>query len=269
MKSLGLPRNYEIAIEASIEAASAIMQIYSTAFSTQHKEDGSPVTAADLASSKVILQHLAQTGIPVIGEESKILPYETRKNWSRNWCVDPLDGTKEFIKKNDEFCICIALIELGRPIFGLICSPVDEKIIFGGKDVGVHLWHYSQKKENLTKIEPPQFAPTELHWIGSRSHKVNYKELFEKLQTKYPVIVQHSKGSALKFFDLALNKVQFYPRFAPTMEWDIAAGQAILEALGGEVIDVDTKKSLNYNKESLFNPHFIGKTLTFILAESV
>ncbi|MFN5440914.1 MAG: 3'(2'),5'-bisphosphate nucleotidase CysQ, partial [Flavobacteriia bacterium] len=130
---------YLIAIDAAIAASKAIMEIYQQEFSFQDKSDGSPVTKADLASSQLIEQMLSPLGIPITGEESEKLPFEVRQHWTQCWCIDPLDGTKEFIKRNDEFAVNIALIENGLPIFGLIASPVQEKILMGSKDTGVFI----------------------------------------------------------------------------------------------------------------------------------
>lgn len=265
---LDLP--FEIALQAAVEASAAIVEIYNQPFDIHTKSDGSPVTQADLASSQILVSHLEQTLIPIVCEETQILGYSERKKWTKSWCVDPLDGTKEFIKKNGEFCICIALIEEQKPTFGLICSPLEKQILFGGSDSGVYLWDFGRDPAMLApkKIEPKTRVIDKLYWIGSRSHLADYKLVFNQLTQTFQDVVRLSKGSALKFFDLALQKAEFYPRFAPTMEWDIAAGQAIMEALGGQVIDYSTKQPLRYNKESLYNPHFLAKTRNFIQQES-
>ena len=258
-----IPQSYHTAIEASIEASKVLMEYYKGEINIQFKKDGSPVTLADIASSKVILKTLATTNIPIVGEESHKEDYQTRKNWDLNWCVDPLDGTKEFIKQNDEFGICIALIQNNNPIFGVIASPTEQKVIFGGKDLGVYISTFSSfsVKESWCKVEAASKVNTPLVVIGSRSFSNNeYEKLVDELHKKYEGVSYFQKGSALKFFDLALNKADIYPRFAPTMEWDIAAGHAILNELGGEVLNVETGLPLVYNKENLVNPFFIAKT---------
>jgi len=254
-----------LAIQAAIEGSAAIMNIYQKDFERKQKQDGTPVTEADLASSQRIESILAPLKIPITSEESPKAHFDERKKWKKSWCIDPLDGTKEFIKRNDEFAINIALIEDGRPTFGLIASPVNEEIIIGSKEVGVYLFKFDDayKNENWKKIDAPICANNPLVMACSRSHHSGQVlEIIHRLQQNMPPIKFIKKGSALKFFDLAQGKADIYPRFAPTMEWDIAAGQAILEALGGEVIHAKTRKPLRYNKANLVNPYFIATTLT-------
>jgi hypothetical protein len=136
-----LPKAYQVAIEAAIAASKAIMEIYRQDFSFLDKSDGSPVTKADLASSRIIEKYLSPLGIPITGEESDKAPFEIRQSWIQSWCIDPLDGTKEFIKRNDEFAVNIALINNKQAIFGLIASPVKEEILIGGKDIGLEIGH--------------------------------------------------------------------------------------------------------------------------------
>lgn len=254
---------YTIAIQAGIDASFVLMDYYSNGFSYEDKADGSPVTEADKASSDLIHSRLKETGIPIIGEEIINLPYEERKHWAENWCVDPLDGTKEFIKKNGEFAINIAYIENQQPIFGIIVAPVRKEIIVGGKSEGVYILNYDDtgKITSSTKIEERDEFNSPLVLLASRSYNTPDTDTYVAfLEKDFGTIDYKQRGSALKFFDLALNTADIYPRFAPTMEWDIAAGQAIIEALGGEVLDFVTKVSLTYNKEDLYNPHFIAKT---------
>lgn len=247
------------------------MEIYAAGFDTDLKADGSPVTEADLASSVIIHRILAPTEIPILGEEVLHQSYEIRKNWTQNWCVDPLDGTKEYIKRNGEFVVNIALIENEAPIFGLIASPVQEKIIFGGKETGVFWSHFEEinRPSAWRKIEKTEQINQPLTFVGSRSHASGIgRDFLDSIESKHGKIDFIQKGSALKFFDLAFGKADFYPRFAPTMEWDIAAGQAILEALDGNVLDAKDLTPLKYNKESLFNPHFIAKTNALLRFEN-
>src|SRR5690554_4499975 len=252
---------YRPAIEAAIEASEAIMKIYAGSFEASHKEDGSPVTIADLQSSDIIERHLKETNIPIIGEELEESEYSERCQWTKVWCVDPLDGTKEFIKKNGEFVINIGLVENNIPTFGLIASPIRREIIIGGKQWGAFQMSYDNalKPEKWRKIKPLPKPKTPIKMISSRSHySGDFLKLVEQIQGRYGEIEAKVMGSALKFFELVNGGFDFYPRLAPTMEWDIAAGQAIYEAVGGQVLNVETGKPLVYNKQSLKNPYFIA-----------
>ncbi len=255
------------ALEASIEASKIIMKFYDKGFQTEIKEDGSPVTEADLAASKIISSILEKTEIPILGEETIHQDFKERKNWHLNWCVDPLDGTKEYVKRNGQFAVNIALIENHKSIFGVIASPTEQIVLFGGKDFGVYIsdFEFINNKEKWIQLLPQKKENNPLVMTISNSKNSGASlEFIEQLKLKYPQISFLNKGSALKFFDLAQGKADIYPRFAPTMEWDIAAGQAILEALGGMVRKVENGESLTYNKESLFNPHFIACTKPLI-----
>ena len=251
-----IKEKYLTAIHAAIVASKEIMRIYIDVINLEYKEDGSPLTNADLASSKIIHDHLEPLGFPITSEETINTKYQERKEWASFWCVDPLDGTKEFVKKNGEFAVNIAFIEGSYPVFGLIASPVYEEILFGGKEIGVYSCSYGDISEaSKWKLIPGGDSINHpLIVIGSRSHPSELgKKFFEDIMliTKDPEYL--SKGSSLKFFDLANGTADVYPRFAPTMEWDIAAGQAILEALGGSVVHAETGEALRYNKENLLN----------------
>lgn len=257
------PVAYRFAISAAIAASEAIMAIYQQNFESQDKADGSPVTAADLAASACIEEILAPLGIPLTGEESDKAPYNERKHWQQCWCIDPLDGTKEFIKRNGEFAVNIALIENGKPIFGLIASPVQEEILLGSKETGVFIFGFNDAdyRENWKQIFSTERLNQPVVMACSRSHHSGpVLQIIHQLQTNDQNIAFIKKGSALKFFDLAKGAADIYPRFAPTMEWDIAAGQAVLEALGGEVVHAETGEPLRYNKANLVNPYFIART---------
>lgn len=259
---INLDNQYYIALAAAKEASKTIMQFYNSAFEKFIKEDGSPVTQADLASSKVIFEHLDKTNIPIVGEELEKAPYQERKKWTLCWCVDPLDGTKEFIKKNGEFVVNIALIENNVPVFGVIASPISQKIIFGGSAINgayetsfdtIHDPAAWVKLNTLKEVNVP------ITIISSRSHYVgNLLALARILEKTFGPFEGKRMGSALKFFDLCKNQVDVYPRLAPTMEWDIAAGQAIYKTIGGIIVDIKTGKELTYNKPNLLNPHFIA-----------
>jgi 3'(2'), 5'-bisphosphate nucleotidase len=263
------PINYKTALAAAVDASRAILEIYHKGFETKFKSDGSPVTEADLSSSKIISSHLYKTDIPIIGEERVNLEFEERKNWKQNWCVDPLDGTKEFVKRNGEFAVNIALIEDHKPIFGLIAEPCKGRIIAGGKGLGVYIWEYETDPdmELIVKISNTKTIEDEVVWIGSRSHPsadVNWEKI---LEINFSKVAKIAKGSAIKFFELTQENANIYPRFAPTMEWDIAAGQAIIEELGGTVVNAETLEPLTYNKKSLFNPNFVAKTKAYLIRE--
>lgn len=245
----------------AIEASKAIMRIYASDFHVEHKSDESPVTIADKTSSKILLEHLSKTGHPIISEEESIPTFEERKDAPYIWIIDPLDGTKEFIKKNGEFCICIALVHNHKSIFGLLASPTQETIIMGGPGFGAY--HYSFDTEDIWDISNKlaSVAPNPTITIAhSRSHfSDKTKAIIAKIDSEHGSPDYLKKGSALKFMDLALGKADIYPRMAPTMEWDIAAGQAIYEAVGGEVLDFTNFEPLQYNKADLYNPFFIAK----------
>ena len=257
-----LPPHITKAIHATMEASQAIMDIYAAEIKPSFKSDGSPVTAADMASSKVLMKYLGETGIPIISEEVEKAGYKTRKNWKAVWIVDPLDGTKEFIRRNGEFVICIALIEEGNPIFGIITHPLTQQILFGGPDFGAYKVPFSEINEpqNWKAIESTSLNNPIILSSSRTPYKSNEIKVIEALEKQFDTITYSKKGSALKFYDLALGKSDIYPRFAPTMEWDIAAGQAIITALGGMVVDPETLEPLQYNKESLYNSHFIVYT---------
>lgn len=251
---------YRLVLDSMKDASDAILEVYGEDFSSEIKSDGSPVTKADLASSKILHDSLSKINFPFLGEEVKKAPYEERKDWEYYWCVDPLDGTKEFIKKNDEFAICVALIHEHRAVFGAICSPVTKDVIFGGENFGV----FTTKLDGIYTIKEvqPQSTIKEggVTLAISRSHNTDDSAnvFIQELKDEYGQVEFFSKGSALKFFDLAVGKADLYARFGPTMEWDIAAGHCILRELGGEILSVDENRPLTYNKESLYNPPFIA-----------
>jgi 3'(2'), 5'-bisphosphate nucleotidase len=262
-----LPDIYFTAIKAIIAASEVVMKVYQTDFTAIQKEDGSPVTEADFASSQIIYNYLSTTNIPITEEEKEIADYAIRSTWTESWCVDPLDGTRMFIKRNDEFSINIAHIVGNKSEFGVIGSPTSQQLILGGPKYGVYFVNFNdindfsawQKVDQIDEVNNP------LTVICSRSHihgtGFKYMQILEKV---FGEMTYLRKGSALKFFDLANGNADIYTRFAPTMEWDIAAGHAILEALGGQIVEVETNKPLIYNKESLFNPYFIAKSKAFI-----
>lgn len=257
-----IPEKYLIAIEASIEASKAILDVYNSEMGIQIKDDGSPVTIADLRASKIIFDHLSKTNIPIMGEELVKADYATRSNWNENWCVDPLDGTKMFILRNDEFAVNIGHVVNGKPVFGLIADPVQSKIIIGGDEIGVHTFQFDQwnRPEEWNLIKSKNTPNNPIVVACSRDFLPQHDVIINEIIERHGPVNYIKKGSALKFFDLAEGKADLYLRFGPTMEWDIAAGQAIIEALGGRVLELHTVNSLKYNKFSLYNPPFIVKT---------
>lgn len=252
---------YSTPLHAVIDSSKVIMEVYQRKFKQIRKEDGSPVTEADLKSSAVIHEYLEKTGIPITGEELEKVDFKERASWTKVWCVDPLDGTKEFIRKNGEFVVNIALIENGKPVFGVIASPINQKIITGNKENGAFEFSFEDVDDMSKWRKIPNLKPvqTPVNVISSRSHfSGNILRLVKDIQRKYGPIETAKMGSALKFFELVNERANVYPRFAPTMEWDIAAGQAIYEAIGGKIIDIQTGKPLVYNKMNLKNPHFVA-----------
>lgn len=266
-----LETKYKIAIQAAVEASETIMGVYQNDFDTIIKDDGSPLTKADLASTKIIHKHLEPLKIPITGEETDKMPFSERKTWKECWCIDPLDGTKEFINRNGEFAVNIALLRDGKPVFGLIASPVQKIIFFGGAEMGVYKMSYDDidSPQNWKHITEPTQVNSPMVMTCSRSHHSGpVLSFINELKQISPTIEFAKKGSSLKFFDLASGAADAYPRFAPTMEWDIAAGQAILEALGGSVVHAETGLPLYYNKENLTNPYFIAKTKPLLALSS-
>ena len=250
----------------SILAGQRIIDIYELDdFGITFKEDNSPLTFADKASNDEIMRVLNNFDIPIISEENKQIEYSQRKDWKRFWLVDPLDGTKEFIKKNGQFTVNIALIENELPVFGVIYIPVQKKMYFGLKGIGSFLISdidsifktYEQLLSKAQKI--PNIAKSDLYTVlASKSHfKEETKEFIEELRNKHADLQIINIGSSLKFCTIAEGKADIYPRFGPTMEWDIAAGHAIVKFAGGRVINYHTGEEMRYNKKSLLNPFFI------------
>jgi 3'(2'), 5'-bisphosphate nucleotidase len=254
-----------IAIIASVKAGEAIMKVYSNKIDVVYKEDESPLTLADKNANKIINKYLVKSKIPIISEENKILSYEERKNWKQCWIVDPLDGTKEFIKRNGEFTVNIALIKNNKPIIGVIYVPVSKTLYFTSDNssksykalLKTNTIIIDEIFNNAVEIFPTQKNNNILRIVGSRSHlNDTTKNYISKIEKKNKIKIV-SKGSSLKFCLVAEGGAEIYPRFAPTMEWDTAAGQAICQAVGVKVIDVTTNEPLKYNKQNLLNPHFL------------
>ncbi len=253
-----------VAIQASIEAGQAILEIYKTDFDVAYKEDQSPLTMADKQAHAIIEGYIQKTGIPILSEEGRSIPYAERKRWKQLWIVDPLDGTKEFVNRNDEFTVNIALIENGKPKLGVIYAPVLDILYFGSSDGAFRLLKASQtvttNHENAKKL-PIENDSSFYTILASRSHQnQETQDFIIELEQDNPNTQIVSKGSSLKLCMIAEGTADIYPRFAPTMEWDIAAGHAIVNASGGKVsLESDYEKELRYNKEDLLNPWFVAR----------
>jgi len=255
------------AITAALEAGKAILEIYhSGEFDIEIKGDNSPLTRADTASHNVLMSFLSKTEIPVLSEEGRDISYQERKDWSQLWIVDPIDGTKEFIKRNGEFTVNIALIKDQCPLIGVIFVPVTGVLYFSSKEIGafkisVDLDDYNVEAL-LTKADklPLQREDKTFTIVASRSHMSPETESYvQEMREKHGAVNLISKGSSLKLCMVAEGIANCYPRFAPTMEWDTAAGQAICEHAGFEVLDWGTKKKMLYNREELLNHWFLVK----------
>ncbi|ALO40709.1 3'(2'),5'-bisphosphate nucleotidase CysQ [Pseudoalteromonas phenolica] len=244
-------------LQLSVEAGDAIMGIYAKDFNVEYKEDESPVTDADLAAHKVIAAGLQQLtpDIPVLSEESAGIDWTTRQTWNQYWLVDPIDGTKEFIKKNGEFTVNIALIKAGKPILGVVHAPALNVSYLAAEAVGA----FKQCDEARIELKVTQKANTGLiKVVGSRSHPspdlAAYLEQFDDVEMV-------PKGSSLKLCLVAEGEADIYPRLGPTSEWDTGAGHAVAEIAGATITQVDGS-ALTYNqKESYLNPYFIVSRL--------
>lgn len=240
-------------IETAREAGAAILEFYTDDIEVTDKEDDSPLTKADMAAHHIIVDALAEIDpdTPVISEESGVPDYEARKNWKKFWIVDPLDGTKEFIKKNGEFTVNIALIENGKPVLGVVCLPAKDVLYFGQKGLGSY--KSEQQKEAQRIYSQAADISKPLTVIQSRSHgSDNLKEeLAEKGITMKDSV---RAGSSLKFCLVAEGKADIYPRMGPTMEWDVAAGDCVYR---NSAKDGQHYSPLTYNKPDLLNSGFL------------
>ena len=249
--------NYESLLSAAIKAAQAacleILEVYQSAnFEVEAKGDNSPLTLADKKAHHAIVEILQPLGLPILSEEGKSIPYHTRKNWKSFWMVDPLDGTKEFIKRNGEFTVNIALIENGKPVMGVVALPTSGEVYYGfdGRASKIK----NGITEQLTAPKKVSKHTSGIRVVASRSHNNEETQQFiDSLNS--PQLV--SKGSSLKFLLLADGLADIYPRFAPTMEWDTAAAHAIVNQLGIQVTEKGATTELQYNKEQLLNPSFL------------
>ena len=241
---------------AVAEAGSRIIEIYnSDDFGIEVKGDNSPLTKADKAAHEILVGALERLAVgPVLSEEDANIPWSERQKWNQYWLVDPLDGTKEFIKRNGEFTVNVALIRGGEPVLGVVYAPARDLWYFGEKTLGA----FRQEGVAAPKpISPADLPARDSVWriVGSRSHT---SEDFDRFMTGFPQSELVSMGSSLKLCMVADGSADLYPRLIPTSEWDTAAAQAVVEAAGGTVLNWETMKPLRYNtKESLLNPYFV------------
>ncbi len=261
-------------ILASVEAGKEILKIYDTAFEVEYKEDDTPLTQADQNASDKIIELLADTNIPVLSEEGEHFVFEKRKLLNELWIVDPLDGTKEFVKRNGEFTVNIALVQKNQTVLGVIYSPVFKDLYFAAKGIGSFkinrhdLIPILNDLQNFTldrlillaKKLPLSSYPEVYTLVASRSHlsKEIYAYIEEQKQKHGDVNIVNT-GSSIKMCWVAEGIADEYPRYGPTMEWDTAAGQAILENAGCELIDLSTKQPMKYNREELRNNSFVAR----------
>ena len=242
------------------DAGSEIMKLYQTDFDIHLKKDDSPVTIADKNANYVIEKGLADLdfSIPILSEEGQDISYHSRKKWSHYWLVDPLDGTKDFIKKNGEFTVNIALMKKEMPIFGMVYAPESECYFWGGEENG----SWKKKSDNeVSRIHVNSFLEKKIKLASSRSHP---SEKMEKFLLQFGDYELHPMGSSFKICLVSDGTVDLYPRLGPTMEWDTAASHAIIKGAGGELLQVDNKSPLLYNKSNLLNPEFIAGNVDII-----
>lgn len=255
------------AVHAALKGGKEILDVYENKIEVEYKDDNSPLTEADKRAHLKIMEGLEQSGIPVLSEEGKTIAFEERSLWKVLWIVDPLDGTKEFVKQNGEFTVNIALSENQTPTLGVIYVPVEGTLYFAAKGLGAF-----RRQAKLTDtfssftdlIEGAITLPAKVErpftMVGSRSHMSDETAAyFEGVRKDYPNAEVISKGSSLKICMVAEGSADVYPRFAPTMEWDTAAGHAIVKEAGFEMLNPKTNMPLIYNKIDLLNPWFIVK----------
>jgi len=256
--------NYEALIEQvkqiSMDAGKAILDIYNRDgdIDITTKDNDSPLTEADLAAHRIIVDALRELtpGLPILSEESKAVPWQERQSWMTYWLVDPLDGTKEFISRNGEFTVNIALIDNGRPIMGVVYVPVLDILYYGSPEGAFKDEAGNKEAMQTSKIEPEQHT---VSVVASRSHKGEELETWlERAAVRFPQMELVSMGSSLKICLVAEGRADIYPRLALTSEWDTAAAQAVLEAAGGILTDTDFNIYRYNQKEDILNPYFFA-----------
>lgn len=263
------PETLEQLILTAIKAGNAIMEVYATNFDIEIKPDQTPITLADTRANDIIQQSLAQTGIPVISEEGRSIPRHIRETWEQFWLVDPLDGTKEFVHRNGEFSVNIALIEQQQAVLGIIYAPVIDTLYWADSHGAYRLDHAAGQVEanahlaslrRLARQLPLPRKDNDFTIVVSRSHltseTMNYINQVKPLHHNIRIV---SRGSSLKMCMVAEGQADVYPRFGQTSEWDIAAGHAIIRAAGGQVVLADSPTvELTYNKPDLQNPSLLA-----------
>lgn len=247
--------------DIAIEAGKRIMEIYNGDFSIEYKKDLSPLTYADKESNKIICNNLEKLypNIPIMSEENQEINYNTRKEWEYYWCIDPIDGTKEFIKKNDEFTVNIALIYKSRPVLGVVYAPALNELYYAKEGEGAY------KNFNKLPLKVNSSPEKSLKVVASKSHlSIETQDFIDKLKSEQ--IEQVSRGSSLKLCMVATGEADIYPRLAPTMEWDIAASDIIVRESGKQIYqhsvnfdfeELRANDTVVYNKANLLNPWFI------------
>lgn len=242
---------------AVAEAGAEILAIYSdpSKFETEQKDDDSPLTAADVAANRLLVSRLQELtpAIPILSEESKQAPWSERRHWKDCWVVDPLDGTKEFLKRNDEFTVNVALVRDHKPILGVVYAPALQRWYYASRDDGA--WRQDGQKTPMKIAVRDKIADRPWQVVGSRSHNTPEVDAFIERLGEAEMLAM---GSSLKLCLVADGSADLYPRLGPTSEWDTCAAQAVVEQAGGQVLDAETGKPLTYNaRESILNPHFI------------
>lgn len=262
-----------VAIQAAVKAGTKINEVYNDPnadFEIERKADNSPLTIADRKAHEIIAATLSVTPYPILSEEGKKIPVEERQSWKELWIVDPLDGTKEFIKRNGEFTVNIAYVKNGVPEAGVIYVPVKQELYFADcKEGAFKMSHLTEQNlpESLDALMAQacslpyiQTEKQNFMVVASRSHLTEETEKYiADMKKKHGNVATVSIGSSLKLCLIAEGKADVYPRFAPTMEWDTAAGHAIVRAAGKEVYQAGTSQPLQYNKTDLLNPWFIAE----------
>ena len=267
------------AIKAALEAGQVILDVYHSEFAVEHKADNSPLTRADRKSHELLIAALKGFNIPILSEEGLEIPYKDRKTWERLWIIDPLDGTKEFIKRNDEFTVNIALVEYGLPKMGVVYAPVKDRLYFAAENFGAFKIDntlgtdgsnriggndhdpdktLSRLLKTATRLPAGKRPKTPFVIVGSRSHaNPDLKKLVEEKRREHGEVELISAGSSLKICMVAEGLADMYPRLGPTCEWDTAAGQAVAEMAGAKLLDYKTGEPLKYNRPDLLNPWFV------------
>jgi 3'(2'), 5'-bisphosphate nucleotidase len=254
---------HKLAIRAALKAGEEIMEVYETLFDVEYKSDKSPITLADKRAHQAINTLLASTHIPILSEEGIDVPFEERKLWQHYWLIDPLDGTREFVKRNGEFCVNIALMENNIPVFGVVYAPVMKLLYAGGLESGVFKAEAVDTNNEVFdwKAIHPNSNRKSFVVVGSRSHAPLSDELIAQLEKKYREVESIHLGSSLKICLIVEGTADLYYREGPTMEWDTAAGDAFCRAFGMPIQQIETNQDIEYNKPNLVNPDFYAGRL--------